>query len=484
MSKPVAGLLASAWLNGLPERGRVVVGFSGGADSTALAHWLSERIEGNRILLVHVNHQLRGQEAQRDEDHAREFARKQGLALRVERVDVAKLAAARGQGLEECGRQERYRILLGFAPEEEDRVLTAHNADDNGETILLNLCRGAGTDGLRGIPRQRGKILRPLLDVTRKEIEAYCQAAGLRFVTDSTNLSDEYARNRVRHSLLPVLEELNPRFLQAAGRTAELLERDRECLWEQARALLAEAQTLWGLEAAPLRAAHESLSSRAVKLFLEESGCGRLEKKHLDMARRLLAEGGSARLPGGLELRCAQGLLWAGRNRPAEDYERPVGLGENPLPGGFCLVLGKKKRGEIENREKIQNLLFKNAIDCAILSEWEVCKAASPSENRADGRLMVRNRRPGDRFAPAGRGLSKPLKQIFQEARVPVPLRNSMPLLLWEGRIAWCPGVGPGEGFQVREDTETLWTLELRGPEGWASGGKQGQPVWAENKEE
>lgn len=464
-----AALLSGARTEGLPERGRVVVGFSGGADSTALAHWLAGQVARERILLVHVNHLLRGEEARRDEDHARAFARQQGLALRVERVDVAKLAAARGQGLEECGRGERYRVLLGLAPGEEDRVLTAHNADDNGETILLNLCRGAGTDGLRGIPRQRGKILRPLLDVSREEIEAYCRAAGLSFVTDSTNLSDAYTRNRVRHRLLPVLKELNPRFLQAAGRAAELLERDREFLRQQAEGLLTEARPAWGqalpgLEAAPLRAAHESVRSRAMKLFLERAGCGPLEKKHLDLARRVLLEGGRAQLPGGRTLGCAQGLLWVGEDRVQEDYELPLGLGETRLPGGLRLVLTEKKRPETENREKIQNLLFKNAVDCAILSGEEVYGAAPPPEKIRDRGLTVRNRRPGDRFTPAGRGLSKPLKQIFQELRVPAALRASVPLLVWGGRVIWCPGAGPAEGFQVREETKVLWTVELRVP--------------------
>lgn len=458
-----AGKLSAARLDGLPKEGRLAVGFSGGADSTALAHWLARQVARERILLVHVNHLLRGEEARRDEDHARRFAREQGLAIRVERVDVAALAAARGQGLEECGRRERYRVLLGCAPGESDRVLTAHNADDNGETILLNLCRGAGTDGLRGVPRQRGKILRPLLDVPREEIEAYCREQGLSFVTDSSNLSDDYARNRVRHRLMPVLKELNPRFVQAAGRAAELLERDREYLWQQAEGLLVEARLPGsniplGVEARPLGQAHVSVSSRALKLFLERGGCGPLEKKHLDLARQVLLEGGSARMPGGRELSCAQGLLWLGEPGPQEDYEFPLRLGENPLPGGICLVLGQKNRAETEKREKIQNLLFKNPVDCDIL----VHTAPSRPEGTGSGGLTVRSRRPGDRFAPAGRGLSKPLKQIFQELRVPAALRDRLPLVLWDGRIAWCPGAGPAEGFRAGEDAEEFWTVELK----------------------
>lgn len=438
--------LAGASLDGLPDSGRLVVGFSGGADSTALAHWLMGHVPRERIVLAHVNHMLRGAEADRDQAFAEGFARRHGLAIEVLRADVAGLAKARGQGLEECGRDVRYGFFHRLAPGENDRILTAHNANDNAETLLLNLCRGAGLEGLCGIPRRRGKILRPLLGVEREEIEAYCQAHGLDFVTDSSNLSDSFARNRVRHGVLPVLRELNPRFVQAACHTAALLAGDRDCLNAQARSLLAGARSPWGLEAAPLRAAPEALSARALKLFLEEAGCGALERKHLQEARGVLSQGGRMDLPGGIVLACAQGVLWAGRPDLPEPFDFPVKLGETPLPGGKILVLEKKSRAELEKSEKIQNLLFKNALDCDIMT----------------GTPRVRSRRSGDRFAPAGRGLSKPIKQIFQELRVPAPLRSQVPLLDWNGELAWVQGAGAGERFRVREETRNVWTVAVR----------------------
>lgn len=438
--------LAGASLDGLPDSGRLVVGFSGGADSTALAHWLMGHVPRERIVLAHVNHMLRGAEADRDQAFAEGFARRHGLAIEVLRADVAGLAKARGQGLEECGRDVRYGFFHRLAPGENDRILTAHNANDNAETLLLNLCRGAALEGLCGIPRQRGKILRPLLGVEREEIEAYCRAHGLDFVTDSSNLSDSFARNRVRHSVLPVLRELNPRFVQTACHTAALLAEDRDYLNAQARSLLAGARSPWGLEAAPLRAAPEALSARALKLFLEEAGCGALEWKHLQEARGVLSQGGRMDLPGGAVLSCAQGVLWAGRPALPEPFDFPVKLGENPLPGGKILVLEKKSRAELEKSEKIQNLLFKNALDCDIMT----------------GTPRVRSRRSGDRFAPAGRGLSKPIKQIFQELRVPAPLRSQVPLLDWNGELAWVQGAGTGERFRVREETRNVWTVAVR----------------------
>ena len=131
MSKPLRGDLS-----GLPQQGLVVVGFSGGADSTALAHWLMGQVDPDRLVLAHVNHQLRGEEAERDEAAARQFAGRFGLRFAVFREDVAALAKREGLGLEECGRQVRYRFFHSLASGEEDRILTAHNANDNAETVL------------------------------------------------------------------------------------------------------------------------------------------------------------------------------------------------------------------------------------------------------------------------------------------------------------------------------------------------------------
>lgn len=436
--------LKGAATEGIPQEGLLVVGFSGGADSTALAHWLLGQVEKSRILLAHVNHLLRGGEAERDQRVVEEFAQEHGLKIQVLRADIARLARERGQGLEECGRQVRYAFFDELAAGPEDRILTAHNADDNAETILLNLCRGAGPDGLCGIPRRRGKILRPLLSVSREEIEAYCRAYGLAYVTDSTNLEDDYARNRLRHQVVPVLKELNPRFVRAAGQAAELLTADKEFLLKSAKSLLENARNEWGLEAAALCAAPESLRARAMKLYLEERGCGRLEYRHIQRALDAL-NGGRLELPGGVEAVCAQGVFWAGKKRFHQPYEMPVRLGKNPLPGGKTLLLTEKIRSETEKPEKIQNLLFKNALDCDIMSHA----------------LIVRNRRPGDRFAPAGRGLHKPLKQIFQENRMPPPLRSDAPLLVCGGEIAWCPGAGAGERFRAAKGSERILMVEL-----------------------
>ena len=442
---------AAADLSGLPPEGLAVVGFSGGADSTALAHWLCEKIGPRRVVLAHVNHLLRGEEADRDQATAEAFARQLGVRFALLRADVGALARQRGMGLEACGRQVRYQFFHSLAPGEADRILTAHNAQDNAETMLLHLCRGTGLAGLCGIPPRRGKVLRPFLGVDRREIESYCAEKGLSYVTDSTNLTGDFARNRLRREVLPLLEELNPRFVQGAGQAAALLRRDRDFLESQAAALLNQARLPWGLEARLLRAAHPSLQARALARYLEEAGCRDLEKKHLDLAATLLETGGGLSLPGGVAAQCRQGVFYAWRPAPGGPFQVEVGLGENLLPDGRVLILRRKSQESGAQGQKIHNSFFKNALDYAIITGH--LKPGSP--------LTARTRLPGDRFAPAGRGAEKSLNRLLQEYRVPQPCRERLVLLACGGQLLYCEGLGPAQGFGAAAGGELL-TVELR----------------------
>ncbi len=433
-------------LSGLPETGLVVVGFSGGADSTALAHWLTTKISPERIILAHVNHLLRGKEAEQDEAAAGAFAQRLGLRFALLREDVKALAEKKGMGLEECGREVRYSFFYSLAKGESDRILTAHHAEDNAETMLLNLCRGTGLDGLCGIPKSRGKVLRPLLRASRNEIEAYCAFYQLSYVTDSSNFSEEYTRNKLRLEVLPVLRELNPRMSQAFSQAAELLKIDREFLERESGKLLEAVKGEYGLNAEALLEAEEALSMRAVKLWLEGLGCGRLEKKHLDAVKTCLKQGGAASLPGGVTVRRAQGTLSAFRKEKAEPFFLPVSLGETPLPGRKLLVLEIKELPFAENRQKIHNLLFKNALDYDIIT----------------ANLIARSRREGDRFSPPGRKLSKNLKQVFQECGMPPEKRKAAVLLECDGRLVFCEGVGVSQEARVTEKTRRALFVTIR----------------------
>ncbi len=179
------------------------------------------------LIAAHVNHGLRGEEADRDERFVRDFCERNSIVLQVLHADVIATAREKSQGIEECGREVRYSFFRSLCGPD-GRIATAHTLSDSAETVLMNLAKGAGTKGLCGIPPVRGNIVRPLIDITRAEVERYCSCFGLDFVTDSTNLTDGYGRNKLRHHVVPVLQEINPAFECAVERTTQILRCDEE----------------------------------------------------------------------------------------------------------------------------------------------------------------------------------------------------------------------------------------------------------------
>ena len=211
----------------------MLVALSGGADSVALLRALQAL--SHDVCAAHVNHGIRGAEAERDETFCRELCEALGVPFLALHTDVPALAEAGGTGLEETAREERYRLLEEARRQLAcDCIATAHNAEDNGETLLLHLARGTGLAGLCGIPPVRGRVIRPLLSVSRREIEAYLASIDQPYVNDSTNGDVDYSRNRIRARVMPELAAINPGFIRAAERTARLLSEDEALLEELA----------------------------------------------------------------------------------------------------------------------------------------------------------------------------------------------------------------------------------------------------------
>ena len=227
----------------LPDGSRVLCAVSGGADSIYLLHYMLSISTERRIAVfaAHYNHLLRGWESDRDADFTQNTCEKLGVPLIIGCGDVRSFAEEKHCGLEEAARILRYHFLEETADTLRcERIATAHNADDNAETILMNLCRGSGTLGLSGIPPRRGRVIRPLLLTSRSEIEAYLSERQIPYIMDSTNKDDSYTRNRFRRFLKDFLIQENPSFLQAAARTAELLREDNNYLEMQANIFLQE----------------------------------------------------------------------------------------------------------------------------------------------------------------------------------------------------------------------------------------------------
>ncbi len=378
----------------IPAGSRVLCAVSGGADSMCLLHWLRS-LGDAEVFAAHFEHGLRGEESLRDAAFVEQYCRERDIPFVMERGEVPAYAKERGLGLEEAARELRYAFLerqaerLGC-----DRIATAHNADDNAETMLLNLCRGSGALGLGGIPPRRDRLVRPLLGCTRAEIEAYLLEQGIPHVEDSSNGSDAYRRNQLRHRVTPVLRELNPRFAQAAGRTAALLRRDEDCLDGLAADFVREHFNGRSLPLDALRSLHPALSSRVLRRLCPRS----LTLEHTEAALSFCAGEGRAYLDlPGLRLRREQGRLYFAP-------EEAVTLPERELRAGTPVEIP-----EAGLALRVERLAFPGEIHVLFNTYYLKC------ENIC-GKVLCTGRRPGDRYHPQGRGCGKSLHDLFRDA--------------------------------------------------------------------
>ena len=460
----IKGRLALERYDMLHHGDRVIVALSGGADSCALLHFLHSLREEYALTLtaVHIHHGIRGQEAERDAAFAEAFCRGLGVLFHLYRRDVPQIAAERGMGLEECGRAVRYEILAQEAEECGGRIATAHTLSDSVETVLFHIIRGCSVAGLRGIPPVRGNVIRPLILCQREDIERYCAANGISYVTDSTNYSTDYTRNRIRLALLPLLREMNPSVVDAISRLSDCAAQDDTYL--QARAEEAAAALLSSGERSALPLENEALMGRALVILCEKK-CGiSPEYRHVAAMERCLREGkGSVNLPDDMRFTVKNGIVVFEKIRkktPEPDelstWRREIAAGEIITPGGQKIILQVTDKNKYENIRKIFENVFQNALD------YDKIKAAS-----------FRFRQNGDTFRPYGRGCRKSLKKLFNEQRIPVEMRASLPMIECGGEIAWIDGCGVAEGFEVTAHTTRVLVIRTKenGPERFGDGG-------------
>lgn len=412
----------------------VTAALSGGADSVAMTHLLlSLRDElGIRVRAAHYNHHLRGAESDRDEAFCRALCRAWGIALICGGGDVAAEARRTGQSIESAARALRYAFLQSVC--EGGKTATAHTADDNLETVLINLTRGTSLRGLCGIPPVRGGIVRPVLCLTRADVERYLANNSLRYMTDSTNLTDDALRNRIRHGIVPRLAAENPLLSEKTLCLTESLRADEVFLRDCAAQLLKQAEQPDGLAVAVLCGAPRPIRLRALRQALEAGGAGRLCAAHLDAADTLLCApepAASLSLPG-LTIRREYGLLCLGARADAKPFS-PFLLpmpGAHPLSGGNTLVC----TGPL-----------------AFSGQRGLYLALSKPP-------LVRPRRPGDRLRLSGG--TKSVKEWMIDRKIPAALRGAIPILELDGTIAAVWNVGADPAFRPASG-QPCYHLEL-----------------------
>jgi tRNA(Ile)-lysidine synthase len=421
---------------------RVCMAVSGGADSVALLRVLLElRAELGVVLAVaHFNHGLRGEDSEADEAFVADLARHHGLEFFASRADVREHALAAKLSVESAGRGLRYRWLTQLAEEHRfNSVATAHTLDDQAETVLLKFLRGAGTRGLAGIypilevcGGFQFRIVRPLLGVTRDEVEAYLTSFGQNWREDESNLDHRFTRNRVRHSLLPLLErEYNPNIRQVLSDAAELARAEEE-YWqalvegELENRLQLERLSLEGFAQLPL-----AFQRGLLRRFVETEDLA-LDFEHVDnLVRCAGGEFSKTELPGGwLAVRRGKCLeLRAPETEPA-----PVGYEYTlPIPGEVHIAeVGFTVRAVI-----VEGTLAQESDETASL-----LSAAGLGPE-----LTVRNWRPGDRFWPLHTRSEEKLKRLFAEKHIPAEQRATWPVVLKGEEIVWVRGFPVGRAY-------------------------------------
>lgn len=460
---------------------RVVAGLSGGADSVCLLSLLAEFREEYRLELraVHVHHGLRGEEADRDAAFSRELCRSLGVPFSLVFVNVKEEAGKRRVSEEEAGRILRYEafereagqwqqgLLEGKTTEEDGggqpesvKIAVAHHGDDSAETILYQLFRGSGLKGLSGIPPARGNIIRPLLCAERREILDYLEEKGLSFVTDSTNLENDYARNKIRNQILPMaVQEINQGAADHIRRAGELIgEADRffEERAERMLETLLESDDAETGEDAGQRA--EQVAEQAVL-----SVSGLLSLSHIEAAYTVRAvfkrkkwplrdvssghiesvlallrgrTGAGCDLPGGLRAERSYDRLILTKLQPGQAEKRE----ESGLPSLFMEVEDRENQGEIPKN---------------LYTKWF-------DYDKIKDTLSVRYRLPGDYITLKGGG-RKSLKSLFIDEKIPREERNCIPLLAEGSHVLWVIGGRISEYYKVTEETERILKVQVDG---------------------
>jgi len=411
----------------------VVVALSGGADSVALLYSLNSIKEIYNITLYacHVNHLIRGDEAYSDEQFVVDLCDNLGIELFTKRVDVPLLAKKEKLSLELCGRNVRYEFFHELSEKLNAKVATAHTSSDNVETVLYNIARGTSINGLCGIKPVRDYIIRPLILCSRDDVEHYCTENSLEYVTDSTNLSDDYTRNNIRHNAVPTLKNINADLESTVARMCSSLTDIKKFIDKYSLEEIKNCKTKEGYSNEKLLSLDNAILSNVLFMIASEYGV-QLSSKHIELITECLKSGGCVDLYGDYRAVCKQGIF-----RIVDTAKEKVDIDMPFKDSCFAEYISQK---EIKN---INKNLLKDLIRCDIITD--------------DTR--IRTKREGDTFTFFERNVSKSLKKLLNEMKVPAEKRDSLLVVANDSTVLWLEGVGTSK--QGRADKGSIGAYKM-----------------------
>lgn len=404
----------------IEKKDKIIIGLSGGADSMCLTHIL-HRLRDEmelRIVCAHMHHSIRGAEADYDAQRAHDFSKSLGIPFEFLKEDVPSYAKSKGISEELAGRELRYAFFenllqkYGF-----NKIATAHNKNDNAETILMNFMRGSGIKGLCGIPYKRGRIIRPILDCTREEIEEYCAENCINYVTDSTNNESIYTRNKIRLELIPKIQQsFNPNFINTVTENAALISADCEFLENLSYEFYQKEVKNGRIDIKKLLSQPVSVRNRVIFEMIRNvlNTTSDLSSSFINDITELAqkAKSGSyIMLPKGIIARIDYGYLYIGGQNLTKNFEYEIPLDCEV----YIEEIGKTVYAEYVTEKDGEGIYL---------------------EAKKGDKLIIRNRREGDIFSPVGMEGRKKLKDFFIDKKIPAEERARIGIITINGEIA------------------------------------------------
>ena len=465
--------------NGLIKKGEhIVIGLSGGPDSVCLFHILHQMIEELGITLhaVHINHGLRPGAADEDQQYAEKLCAGYQVTFHSFTFDVNRIARESGISSEDAGRRVRYQSFFEVADRIASetgasvKIAVAQNMNDQAETVLMRILRGTGTDGLGGIEylrteRDKGVVIRPLLDVSREEIEAYCSENGLNPRIDLTNLEPVYTRNKIRLELLPYLSgNFNGNIVAALNRLSKIAREDKDYFAQRMDEIIAEHAVISeGHKAAiPLEVlfgAHPAIRRRLIVRLFESIGLTKdITAAHLEQADRLLKEGKTSSVTdftAGYVMGISYGSVefYRKSDKGSLNFEYELNMDGITEISELNARIGVKilRRQDWENLEEKEKKLLNGSVSCRLSLDKILKSGRNP---------VLRTRKPGDYIVPLGMQGRKKLQDFFVDEKYSREERDRLPVLCLGSEAVWVAGGRISENYKVDDGTERIITLE------------------------
>ena len=449
---------------GIAPNSIVLAGISGGADSVCLLYLLHSISKEFNFSLeaAHVNHMLRGSESDGDEEYVRSLCEQLGITLHVSKFNIRELARSKRISLEEAGREARYGEFNRIADViGADTICVAHNQNDQAETVMMNLIRGAGLDGLEGMDYRSGRVARPLLDIPRKEVELFCEKKGLKPRIDSSNLEMTYIRNKIRLRLFPFIKDNFGRDITSAlSKMAGLLRSDNDFIESAAAETFGKVRrgniqtNSVLLDSKELTKIHEAISSRVIRMAIAEirGDVKGIEQKHIAEVAELVKSGqtGTAiHLPHGIRVRKSYDtieILMKDTLATKPKFELDLRVpGKTVVP-----ECGMEIETEIIDKNPAVNFPEESRTSFLQYFDYDLLNKG----------IKIRNRRNGDRISPKGFSGTKKLKDYLIDRKIQRHERDDIVLIADGNEIVWAVGLETSEKFRVSDTTKNILRLK------------------------